>query len=271
MEPNQPVNPYQTPSVNTAAAPPPASAQLTAEPRTVPAGNGISWIGSAWNIFTQSAVAWVVCMVIMFVLYVVLAFVPILGNLVVYVLMPVLAGGLMMGCQAQHEGRPLEIGDLFSGFQKKTAPLMLVGVLYMVVSLAMLLLAGILFFIIVGSSGVIGALMSGDQTAIASLIAGSIMGALVVGLVMMAAYVPIAMAFWFAATLVALHDVTPTQALRMSFSACLKNMLPFLLYGLVFLFIFIIAVVPIGLGLLVAIPLLYASTYAAYRDIFLAE
>ena len=60
-------------------------------------------------------------------------------------------------------------------------------------------------------------------------------------------------------------------AIRMSFSACLKNVMPFLIYGLVFLFIFIIAVLPFGMGLLVAFPLMYASTYAAYRDIFLAE
>ena len=60
-------------------------------------------------------------------------------------------------------------------------------------------------------------------------------------------------------------------AIRMSFTACLKNVMPFLIYGLVFLFIFIIAVLPFGMGLLVAFPLMYASTYAAYRDIFLAE
>ena len=57
----------------------------------------------------------------------------------------------------------------------------------------------------------------------------------------------------------------------MSFFACLKNFLPFLLYGVAFVVIFIIASLPFGLGLLVAMPLLYASTYAAYRDIFLGE
>ncbi len=32
--------------------------------------------------------------------------------------------------------------------------------------------------------------------------------------------------------------------------------------------IFIVASIPLGLGLLVAIPLSFTSTYAAYRDIF---
>ena len=47
--------------------------------------------------------------------------------------------------------------------------------------------------------------------------------------------------------------------------------MPFLLYGIVFFVIFFIAAIPFGLGLFVAFPLLYASSYAAYRDIFLAN
>ncbi len=270
MEPNQPVNPYQTPAIPPASATE-AGASLVDNGRTTPAGNGLNWITAGWNIFTQSALVWIVCMVILLVMFVVLSFVPFLGNMVLYVVMPILTGGLMMGCQAQHEGRPLEIGDLFAGFQKRTVPLMLVGVMYLVVSVALLLFAGVAFFVIVGSSGIVGAIMSGDQTAMASLLAGSVFGALVVALLVLAAYIPVAMAFWFAPTLVALHDVEPMQAIRMSFFACLKNFMPFLLYGIVFLLIFFVAALPLGLGLFVAFPLMYASTYTAYRDIFLAD
>ena len=270
MEPNQPVNPYQTPAIPPAAATE-ASASLVDNGRTTLAGNGLNWITAGWNIFTQSALVWIVCMVILLVMFVVLGFVPILGNMIIYVVMPILTGGLMMGCQAQHEGRPLEIGDLFAGFQKRTVPLMLVGVMHLVVSVVLLLLAGVVFFVIIGSSGIVGALMSGDQTAVMSMLAGSVIGALVVALIVLAAYIPVAMAFWFAPTLVALHDIEPMQAIRMSFFACLKNFMPFLLYGIVFFVIFFIAAIPIGLGLFVAFPLLYASSYAAYRDIFLAN
>ena len=268
MEPN---NPYQTPSTAAVASATPSSEGFIDGGRTVPVGNGLSWIGAGWNIFTQAPLSWVVCMVIMLVIAIVLSLVPFIGGLVNYVLFALFAGGLMIGCQAQHQGRPLEIGDLFAGFKEKTTGLLTVGALYAVASVALFIIGAILFAVLLGTTGIIGALMSGDHAAIAALVGGSIIGMLIIALIVLALYVPIAMAFWFAATLVALQDVTPTAAIRMSFSACLKNFMPFLVYGVVFLVIFILAVLPFALGLLVAFPLRYASTYAAYRDIFRAN
>ncbi|MEW7976346.1 MAG: hypothetical protein AB2814_02490 [Candidatus Sedimenticola endophacoides] len=43
---------------------------------------------------------------------------------------------------------------------------------------------------------------------------------------------------------------------------------PYLLYGLVLFLVMIIAVIPVGLGLLVAIPAMIASIYTGYRDIY---
>jgi hypothetical protein len=272
MEPSKPVNPYQSPSVEVVSASPDADADFIDGGRSVPAGNGLSWIGTGWNIFTQSPVAWIVCAVIMIVISIVLGFVPILGGLISYILFAVFVGGLMMGCEQQRAGRPLEIGDLFGGFKAKAGPLIIVGVLFVAASLVLLLVAAALFMIFLGSAGVLGALMSGNAESLSSLMGGgTLLAMLMIGLVILALYVPIAMAFWFAPCLVAVQNVAPLAAMRMSFFACLKNFLPFLLYGIVFFVIMIIAVLPFGLGVLVALPLLYASTYAAYRDIFLAE
>lgn len=271
MEPNQPINPYQAPSVDVVSAAPSEAETLIPGGRGVPAGNFLSWIGSGWNIFTQAPLAWVVCTLIVVAISIALSFIPIIGSLVNQILTTVFLGGLMLGCQAQHQGRPLEIGDLFAGFQEKATPLLILGVLYVAATLAVFFLAGILFFVIVGSSGVISAFMSGDKAALASLFAGSLVGLLVVGLVVFLAYIPILMAFLFAPQLVVLQGLTPTEALRMSFSGCLKNFIGFFLCGVVFFIILVIASLPFLLGLLVAIPLLIAATYAAYRDIFLAD
>jgi uncharacterized membrane protein len=272
MEPDKPVNPYQSPSVDVVSASPEANAEFIDGGRAVPAGNGLTWIGTGWSIFTQSPIAWIVCAVIMIVISIVLGFIPILGNLIAYILFAVFVGGLMLGCEKQRAGRPLEIGDLFSGFQEKAGPLIIVGVLFIAASLVLLLVAAVLFMMFLGSAGILGALMSGNAESLSSLMGGgTILAVLVIGLVILGLYVPIAMAFWFAPCLVALQNVAPVAALRMSFFACLKNFVPFLLYGVVFLVIIIIAALPFGLGLLVALPLVYASTYAAYRDIFLAE
>ena len=271
MEPDKPVNPYQSPSVDIISAAPESDAEFIDGGRTVPAGNGVNWIGTGWNIFTQSPIAWIVCTVIMVVISLVLGFIPIIGGIISNILFIVFAGGLMLGCQAQHTGRPLEIGDLFAGFKEKAGPLMIVGLLFIAASIVLFIIAIILLAIFAGATGLLGALMSGNGDSLAPLFGRSIVMVLLIGLVMAALSVPIAMGLWFAPVLVALQNATPTAAIRMSFFACLKNFLPFLLYGLVFLVIFVIAVLPFGLGLLVALPLLSASTYAAYRDIFLVD
>ena len=54
----------------------------------------------------------------------------------------------------------------------------------------------------------------------------------------------------------------------MSFFACFRNFVPFLIYGIVMCVLAVIAAIPFGLGMLVWIPLMIASSYVAYRQIF---
>jgi uncharacterized membrane protein len=82
--------------------------------------------------------------------------------------------------------------------------------------------------------------------------------------------VPLYMALWFSPCLVVFHEAAPMQALAQSFSACLKNVVPFLVYGVVVLVFAFLAAIPLGLGYLILFPVLIASVYTAYRDIFFA-
>jgi uncharacterized membrane protein len=59
------------------------------------------------------------------------------------------------------------------------------------------------------------------------------------------------------------------DALKQSFSGCLKNIVPGLVYGIIGFVIGIIAFIPLGLGWLVWAPTLVASIYTGYRDIFI--
>jgi uncharacterized membrane protein len=94
---------------------------------------------------------------------------------------------------------------------------------------------------------------------------------LFLALVGAALFVPLVMAFWFAPALVVLHDVPAFPAMRMSFLACLKNFLPFLLYGIVLTVLAVIATLPLLLGWLVLSPVMWASMYASYRDMFVQQ
>src|SRR6185295_14283452 len=103
-------------------------------------------------------------------------------------------------------------------------------------------------------------------------------------LIYLALTVPLAMAFWFAPALVVFHDLSAFDALRSSFLGCLKNLVPFLIYGLVGLGLGI--VIALVMGIIVAItrgfgivlafalilaigPIVIGSIYAGYRDIYI--
>ena len=89
--------------------------------------------------------------------------------------------------------------------------------------------------------------------------------ALLVGAALLA---PLMAALWFAPALVYFHNEPPLTALKVSFFACLKNWLPFLVYGVLLLILLLIAAIPLGLGLLVAGPMTLISGYTSYRDLF---
>jgi len=83
------------------------------------------------------------------------------------------------------------------------------------------------------------------------------------------------MAIWFAPLLVILANQKPVQALRDSFNACLKNMLPFLVYGLVILVPLVLFMAQFDLtnmernpGLWLIVLFMLPSIYTSYRDIF---
>ena len=79
------------------------------------------------------------------------------------------------------------------------------------------------------------------------------------------------MALWFSSALVVFHERTAGAAMQESFIACLRNIVPFLIYSVIVLLLSMAASIPFGLGWLVLGPTLAASLYTGYRDVFLAD
>ena len=254
-------NPYQPPRAQVADVSTAAPLGVFVETgRAVEAGQGWAWIASAFGLFRKRAGVWVIITIILGVLVIVVNFFPVIGWLANTLLMPVFLGGLLLGCRALEEDGEFGVGQLFAGFSNQTGRLMIVGAL----SLAGWILIMIPIFFIMGAS--MFALVGGDPAAISAAGPTLALGVLVA----MGLSVPLYMALWFSACLILFNDAQPVQALGESFRACLKNIIPFLLYGVLFTIIFVAAMIPLGLGLLVAVPVLIASVYTAYRDIFYA-
>ncbi len=274
--PNEPsINPYQTPTVPVLQETPAVdTANFIAAGRTLGAGSGLDWLTAAWGLFVQAPVIWIVMLVI-YLLFVTAINVLPFGGLVGTVLFGIVAAGWLAGAHAVAGGEKLEVEHLFAGFKSKTSPLVALGALYagaLVILMVLVVIALVVAVIgVSGASGEIGNLLSGDTKQIGDLIQSSVMALVLVLLIGMALLIPIMMAAWFAPALIYFHDVPPREALKTSFMACLRNFLPFLVLGVVATLMFVVAIIPLFLGLLVAVPVWMIAAYTSYRAVFTQE
>lgn len=227
--------------------------------RAVAAGQGWAWIAGGFDLFKKQPGIWIALVVVLFVILLVLGLIPILGAIATFLLLPVFTGGMMLGCQALQREGALEMGHLFAGFKTQTGNLFVLGAIGIVGWIIVMLPV----FVIVGTGAVFGA-MRGDAAGAGAMGVSFILAFLVAAGLSILVY----MALWFAPALVVLRGVAPVAAIKESFLACLKNIIPFLLYGIILLVLGIIAAIPFGLGWLVLGPVVIASVYVAYRDIY---
>jgi uncharacterized membrane protein len=246
--------------------------KITAEhvqPRTVEVSQGWRWIVAGFRLFAKNPQIWIVFFLIYLVVELVLAlFVPVVGAIASALLDPIFLAGFMAGCRALELDEDLEITHLFAGFSANVKQLATLGGLYLSGKLLIVMLAMGLTSVVYGPMPQLdlATLDATDPALLPLLMQYMFMGALV-----MALLVPLLMAYWFAPALVLFDGLSARQAMKLSFAACIRNILPFTLYGVAGMVLFVLGSIPLGLGLLAVIPVLFAtSVYAAYRDIFVA-
>lgn len=245
-------------------------AQFNQAGNAIDAGRATAWYGYGFDQFKANAGVWIGMVVVLFLIMMVLAFVPVLGSLASNVLMPVFFGGLMLACQASREGRPVTFDFLFAGFKDKFGSLALLGLFWMIAVLLISVAAVFLGALIFGGAMATGAFAGGaGMTGGAGLLGLGITAILGFVVLAMIISIPMAMAIWFAPALVVFHNIAPIDALMTSLKASLKNWVAFLVFFVLYIVFAIIATIPLGLGWLVLGPVLIGAMYAAYRDIFL--
>ena len=80
------------------------------------------------------------------------------------------------------------------------------------------------------------------------------------------------MALWLSPLICLFNpDIEPLRAMVMSIKACGFNIVTLLIYSILVIFFSIIAILPIGLGLLVWLPMMNIVTYFIYRSVFISK
>lgn len=280
-------SPPHPPGVGSTAGAP-AGGGAIAGPFALSAGHGWAWITQAWALFKQQPRIWSLAVALVYLVTIALSMVPAIGSLATMILGPVFAGGLMLGAQTQQRTGTLTVVAGFDGFSRHGGQLALVGLLYLLGLVLVFVAAGLVAVTAGGlSAGSLEALNAGDPEVVAAAMGPGILSLVLVATLF---FVPLLMAYWFAPPLVALDGLSALDAMRMSFVGCLKNILPFLAYGLALFFLLVGMSVLFGLlaamlsaiseslamvavALLIPLMLVFAvivvlSIYTGYRDVF---
>ena len=254
MTTTDPENPFVAPTARLEDYSQKAS-HLLAEARIAPAGAAMEWFGTGWTMFQEAPGTWIGIILLYFIIIVLVSILPIISMLNA-VLSPVFAAGVILACETQHRGSTPTVADLFGGFQRNTGNLMLIGVLYMVGLIAVAVVGG-------GAVALVPLLaLGGNQEAVAP---GVVIVLMLVALLLV---VPFGLTLWWSPALVAVHDMTSFEAMKRSLLACLRNWRALLVYVVLAVVLCIVAAIPLGLGLIVAGPVVAISWWAGYRAIF---
>jgi hypothetical protein len=233
------------------------------QPRNVGPERGLGWWTAAWTLFTRSALLWIALGLILFVGLAVVGMVPMLGAVAISLLLPVFAGSWMLAARKVHGGEPLEVADLFLAFQgERLAPLLVLGALLLAAMIVVGLVAGLL-----GAGAVFGMAMGGARSSAGGMMAAMGAGFAALTVVMVLGTV-VTMALWFAPALVVFRNMAPVEALKLSAAAVLKNWLPFLVFGAIYIVASIVASILFGLGWILLLPVSLLTVFVSYRDVF---
>jgi uncharacterized membrane protein len=233
------------------------------EPQRLQAGQGWQWIKQGYGLFMKAPLLWMVLLLICFIAVAGLSAIPVVGEPLASLLLPAVLVGLMVGCRAIEHGEELELAHLFSGFQKHTAHLITLGGIALV---GQFLIFGLMMML--GATTLVGILSSGQPVHDPEVIRQAVAGAGFAILIGVTLFSILLMAMQFAPMLVYFNDIAPVEAMKLSLRAFIANIGPMLVYGFVFILLAILASIPMMLGWLVLLPIMFTSLYACYSGIF---
>lgn len=205
--------------------------------------------------------------------------IPLLGQLLPLILLPVFSLAFLRASAQVKAGERVSPVLLFAAFRSRAIKrLLALGAVQLAITIAILAVSALI------DGGIFWKVLSGQTTLDPTILASTNMPmALLVSALL---YVPATMAFWYAAPLVAWHEMGIGKAMFFSFFAMQRQTRAFLVYsiGWAVLFVILPTIVSLLLALLVdaanmivaiMMPLtllltvvLYCSFYVTYTDVF---
>lgn len=232
-------------------------------PRKVGASQGLQWVVEGFRLYRRNPLLLSAAFGVLFGVVMALGLVPLVGSSLSELASPLMVAGFMAAYRALDSGQELELPHFLAGVKGPAIPLMTIGAVQL---LGTLVIGQVMVGMGFDPQALMAAAQSQKDPAEVQAILDRSTPALLTGLVL---FTPLIMATWFAPALILFGGARPMTALGVSLKAVARNWLAMLVTALALgLLLFVSALVPFLLGLLVAMPVLFGSLYASYQAIF---
>ena len=201
--------------------------------KIVPARTGIQWVKSGVMTFLKQPLAMAGLFFMFLATMTILSIVPLIGSLLALCLLPAATLGLIAATEIAIKGKfpmPSVMLTAFRADKPRVKAMWILGGLYALGFLAMMAITAA-----VDDGQFAKMYLGGGNLSREQVMQADFQTALWIG---MAMYLPLSMAFWHAPALVHWQGMAPVKSLFFSFFACLKNFRAFLVFGLVWLGLF---------------------------------
>lgn len=232
-------------------------------PRKVAASQGFQWVAEGFRLYRKTPLLLSAAFAVLFGTVMALGLIPVVGASLSELASPLMVAGFMAAYRVLDDGGELELPNFLAGVRGPAIPLMAVGAVQL---LGTLLIGKIMLGMGFDQQAVMTAAQSQKDPVEMQAILNQAMPAIFTGMLL---FTPLIMATWFAPALILFGGARPATAMGVSLRAVAKNWAPMLVNGLALGAVLLLAaLVPMMLGLLVAMPILFGSLYASYQAIF---
>lgn len=247
----------------------------TPEIRRCSAMHAFRWIAAGWRQFCDNPLQWLLLSFVVFAVMTVISLlivpVPVLGPMVPPVVFAIVLGSLLDASERVSHGGELLVADCFRGSLPWIGSLATVGVFF---AIPLVLVQLLVWLAITGSLlvGVFGAALGSALNGLFGAIANSLSTLLAGGAVLLFLWLLMLLTLIFSPALIVLARQSAFDAMTNSLRGSLRNLGAVLLFGVCVYALFVVAMAPLGLGVLVFIPVFIGALRQACHDMFgLAE
>jgi hypothetical protein len=244
----------------------------------VPARTGIQWVKLGIKTFGKQPLALTGLFFMYTAAFSILLLVPVVGFVLALGIVPAATLGLMAATKEAEKGRfpmPTVLISAFRAGKQQLRAMLVLGLLYAAACTIVMTLLPLL----------VDVPQQQTPTSAEAMLTPQFQMAMLVGTLL---YLPVSLMFWHAPALVHWHGVSPVKSLFFSTVACLRNARAFLMYGLAWVGVVLVAALVITLiatmtsnpqvaaaalmplGLLIT-AMFSTSLYFTFRDSFVAD